>query len=279
MAAVRTALVTGSTDGIGRETAMELLRRGLRVVVHGRSDAKVGHAVEEIRQKLGKGVTVEGWACDLSSLAQVREKAPALLALAPQLHVLLHNAGVYQADRKVTPEGFELTLAVSHLAPFLLTRLMLPSLLAAAPARVIAVSSGLHQSGQIDLADLQLARRYTGGAAYAQAKLCNVLFANGLAARFEPAQLTANSLHPGVVGTKLLKAGFGMRSGPDSLEEGAATSVFLALSPGVSQVSGRYFVRSRETPPAPQSRSEKLREELWSASESLTGAKWDPPRR
>ncbi len=273
MSDARTVVVTGSTDGIGKETALSLARKGWRVIVHGRSPAKVDAAVAAIRHALGEQRgELAGWACDLSSLAEVRARARELLALAPRLDVFLHNAGVYARERQITPEGFELTLAVSHLAPFLLVQQLLPSLAAAAPARVVMVSSQVHSGGHLRLDDLNLSRGFTGYAAYAQAKLCNVLFANGLAARFAPQQLTANSLHPGVVGTKLLTQGFGMRGGPDSLAEGAETSVYLAASPEVANVTGRYFSRSRETRMSDEARDETLREALWKKSEELTGA-------
>jgi NAD(P)-dependent dehydrogenase (short-subunit alcohol dehydrogenase family) len=270
----KTVLVTGSTDGIGKETALELARRGFRVIVHGRSEEKVSAARDEISRSV-KDASLEGFWCDLSSLAEVRSRAPALLQLAPKLDVLLLNAGVYVPKHTITAEGFELTFVVSHLASFLLTKLILPALRAAAPARVIAVSSQLHRSGKIDFADLNGNRNYSPYTSYGQAKLCNVLFANGLAARFSPEVLTANSLHPGVVGTKMLRQGFGVSNGPDSLAEGAATSVFLASSEKVAGITGRYFSRSREAPANPDALSESIREKLWAKSEELTQIKWD----
>ncbi len=274
----RVALVTGSTDGIGKQTALELLARGFRVIVHGRSDARVASAIAELSkrdERAAQETRIDGWSCDLSSLAAIRAAAPSLLTRAPRLDVFLHNAGVYAQERAVTSEGFELTLAVSHLAPFLLAHLLLPSLEAAAPARIVMVSSQVHLRGKLDFNNLQLERGYSGIGSYAQAKLCNVLFANGLAARFPTSVLTANSLHPGVVGTKLLKQGFGMSDGPDSLSQGAQTSVFLASAPEVANISGRYFDRSREATPAAAARSVELREQLWSASEALTGERWN----
>jgi NAD(P)-dependent dehydrogenase (short-subunit alcohol dehydrogenase family) len=262
---MKTVLVTGSTDGIGKQTALDLARLGYRVIIHGRSDEKVSSAASELKQRLGKEAAVETWACDLSSLAEVRARGAELLARVPRLDAFLHNASLISNARQESADGFELTLAVSHL--------LLPALKAAAPARVVMVSSQVHGSGRIDLNDLQLERSYSGYGAYGQAKLCNVLFANGLAARFDSHILTANSLHPGVVGTKLLK-GFGIRSGPDSLEEGAKTSVYLASSPKVEGVSGRYFTRSREARQSREADSAQLREDLWSLSEKLTGESW-----
>jgi NAD(P)-dependent dehydrogenase (short-subunit alcohol dehydrogenase family) len=270
---MKTALVTGSTDGIGKQTALDLAALGYRVIVHGRSDEKVSAAANELKQRLGKEAAIETWACDLSSLAEVRLRGQELFARFPKLDVFLHNASLISNARQESADGFELTLAVSHLAPFVLAHLLLPALKAAAPARVVMVSSQVHQSGRIDLADLQLTRSYSGYGAYGQAKLCNVLFANGLAARFDSHLLTANSLHPGVVGTKLLR-GFGMRAGPDSLEEGAKTSVYLASSPEVEGVSGRYFTRSHEARQSREADSARLREELWSLSAELTGERW-----
>jgi len=270
---MKTVLVTGSTDGIGKQTALDLARLGYRVIIHGRSDEKVLSAASELKQRLGKEAAVETWACDLTSLAEVRARGAELLARVPRLDVFLHNASLISNARQESADGFELTLAVSHLAPFALAHILLPALKAAAPARVVMVSSQVHNSGRIDLNDLQLERSYSGYGAYGQAKLCNVLFANGLAARFDSHILTANSLHPGVVGTKLLR-GLGIRSGPDSLEEGAKTSVYLASSPEVEGVSGRYFTRSREARQSREADSAQLREDFWSLSEKLTGESW-----
>jgi retinol dehydrogenase-12 len=264
----RVMLVTGATDGIGKQTALELLRKGAQVIVHGRTEAKVAATVEALRAAV-PGAQVSGVTFDLASLAAVRAGAARVLAHHPQLHVLVNNAGVFLHQRQLTVDGHETTFAVNHLAPFLLTELLRERLVASGPARVVNVSSGTHTSGQIDLKDLMQDRRYSGFAAYSASKLANVLHANALAARHDPAQLTANSLHPGVIGTKLLTAGWG--AGGGSLENGARTSVKLATDPGLAGVTGRYFSDAREAKAAPAAHDATLREGLWNASAKLVG--------
>jgi NAD(P)-dependent dehydrogenase (short-subunit alcohol dehydrogenase family) len=198
-------LVTGATDGIGKATALELARRGARVIIHGRSVEKVARAKDDI-SRAASAAQVETAIADLGSLDQVRALAGDLLARFDRLDGLIHNAGVFMNERKLSADGFELTFAVNHLAPFVLTRELLP-LLRASHSRVITVASVAHNRGQIDFDDLNAARGFDGYRAYAQSKLANVLFANELAER-ERDYLTSNSLHPGVIGTKLLKAGF-----------------------------------------------------------------------
>lgn len=261
-------LVTGATDGIGRETARALASQGHRVIVHGRTADKAAAAAQGLLRDLPTAdlATAAG---DLARPAEVRALAEAVRAAHPRLDVLLHNAGVYLTTRQVTPEGWELTFAVNHLAPFLLTHLLVDRVIAAR-GRVVVVASGVHGNASLDLEDLQGARGWDGYGAYARSKLCNVLFAAELAERLAGSGATANSLHPGVVGTKLLRAGFAME-GPDTLAQGAATSVHLATSPEVEGVTGRYFVRKKPVPPSRLARSATLRKALWEASERLLG--------
>ena len=265
----KTILVTGSTDGIGRQTALELLRLGHRVIVHGRSPAKTAAAAEGLRTE-SASQSVDTWACDLSSLAAIRAAAPALLSAHPKLDVLLHNAGIFMNTREVSAEGYELTFAVNHLAPFLLTHLLAPALEAAAPSRVIVVSSVAHARGTVDFNDLQYLSGFTGYASYVRSKLCNVLFAAELAERWKDQRIAANSLHPGVVGTKLLREGFGME-GNDSLSQGAATSVHLAVAPEVEGITGKYCANKREAPLGRLARDLEVRRKLWDESARLCG--------
>lgn len=261
-------LVTGGTDGIGRETVRQLASQGHRIILHGRTATTAEAAAREVLRDLPTADLATASA-DLSRPGEVRALAEALRSAHPRLDVLLHNAGVYAAARQVTPEGLELTFAVNHLAPFLLTHLLLDRV-RQARGRVVVVSSGVHGNATLDLDDLQGERGYDGYGAYARSKLCNVLFAAELAERLAGSGATANALHPGVVGTKLLRAGFAM-SGPDSLAQGAVTSVFLAASPEVEGVTGKYFVRRKAVPASRQARDVTLRAGLWAASERLVG--------
>jgi NAD(P)-dependent dehydrogenase (short-subunit alcohol dehydrogenase family) len=267
-------LVTGATDGIGKATALELARRGARVIVHGRSLEKVRKAQDYIRHEF-PGARLEAVAADLASLEQVRALARDVRERFGRLDVLIHNAGVYMQERVLSADGYEMTFAVNHLAPFLLTRELLP-LLRAARARVITVASTVHANGRIDFENLGGVRRaaqrkapaFDGRDAYVQSKLANVMFARELAVR-EKGQLTSNSLHPGVITTKLLLAGFSISGA--SPDHGAATSVYLATSPAVAQISGKYFEDQREAPVAPQAQDAAAQKRLWDLSEQLVG--------
>jgi NAD(P)-dependent dehydrogenase (short-subunit alcohol dehydrogenase family) len=240
-----TVFLTGATDGIGRQTAVALARAGARVVVHGRDPAKARAVADEVRAVSPEALA--GTAVfDLASLASVREGAAELRAAHPKLDVLLHNAGVFMKRRVLTKDGFETTFAVNHLAHVLLTHELLP--IVPRGGRIIHVSSIAHQRGSLDLDDLQGERRFDGYGAYALSKLANVLFTAELGRRL-PDHATS-SLHPGVVTTKLLQTGFGT-SGPDSLDEGSRTSVFLALSEEGGRARGEYFVRSKRATPSP----------------------------
>jgi NAD(P)-dependent dehydrogenase (short-subunit alcohol dehydrogenase family) len=258
----KTALVTGATDGIGRETARRLLGQGLRVLVHGRNEARAAqHAAELSRDGGGDAVPVWG---DLSEMAGQVER------LAPVLDVLVNNAGVYQTRRQVTGDGFELTMAVNHFAVFLLTRRLLDRIASAPQGRVVTVSSMVHQGASLDLDDLAFERGFDGYAAYGASKLANLLFTRALAKRLEGSRATANALHPGVIGTKLLRAAFSMKGA--SVEQGARTPVYLATAEAVSAVSGRYFVDCRDTAPSKAARDGALAEALWERSGQLLAA-------
>jgi len=263
---VTTALVTGATDGIGRETARQLGALGWRVLVHGRNEAKARRTVDALAESASHATYAPVWG-DLSRMQEVVALARQTLAQARDLDVLVNNAGVSVGTRSVTEDGFELTMAVNHFAHFLLTHHLLGALRAAPAARVVTVSSMTHSSGRIDLGDLALARNFDGYIAYATSKLANILFTAALAKRLAGSPVTANCCHPGVISTKLLHSRFGMGGAP--VERGARTSVYLAASPEVAMVSGKYFDDCREATPARAARDEKLAESLWDASERM----------
>ncbi len=264
----KTVLVTGATDGIGKATAHQLAQLGARVIVHGRSPERLRQTAEELRSASGK--EVETLQCDLSSLAQVRAMAGEIRGRFPRLDVLVHNAGVFMKSRTLTVDGLEATFAVNHLAPFLLTHLVQDLLLKSSPARVVIVSSTTHVHCTCDFDNLQGEKSYDGRYAYSLSKLGNVLFTVELADRLKGSGVTANCLHPGVVGTKLLREGYGSMNAA-STERGAETSVFLASSPDVAGVSGKYFVNKREAEPSTLASDAAVRARLWRVSRELCG--------
>ncbi len=266
----RVVLVTGSTDGIGRATARALAAAGVKVILHGRSKAKVDAAIAKLQQEL-PGAEIEGVSFDLGSLAAVRNGADQILSRVPALHVVVNNAGIYADERVLTSDGIELSFAVNHVGPFLLTELLAPRLEASAteaPSRVINISSIAHTRGRIHLDDLSLAQGWTAYAAYAQSKLANVMHALELAERRDPKKLVAYALHPGVISTKLLRQGFGPVQGA-STETGARTPIRLAGATSVDEPSGTYFSEGTPTQPASAAREKDARVALWDASVKL----------
>ncbi len=256
----KTILITGATDGIGKRTAVRLAALGHCIVVHGRNPDKVSQVVTEINNvsfssgSSGSGKAIQA-VCDFSRLDAVRNFAKQLpedLAkehMQPQIDVLINNAGVYCNTYALSDDGFEMTIAVNHLAPFLLSHLLLPVL--SSSARNVFVSSIAHERGQLkkDLWVDPGANNFNAYQAYADSKLANTLTAIEMARRYSNRNILFVSLHPGVVGTKLLKQGFGM-DGRDSLEAGSDTSVYLATT-NEELPAGGYFVRSALTQPAP----------------------------
>jgi NAD(P)-dependent dehydrogenase (short-subunit alcohol dehydrogenase family) len=239
-------LVTGSTDGIGRETALELARLGAHVVVHGRNAERVAAAYEEVKNA-SVGTPPAPVVADFSSLAEVRGMALELEQRGIALDALINNAGVYMKRRELSVDGIELTLAVNHFAHVLLTHLVLAGSAGKALSRVINLSSIAHSRASIDLEDIENTRaEFDDYQAYATSKFANVLFTVELARRLNGRGVLVNAVHPGVVSTKLLKTGFDMR-GPDSMGKGARTSVMLAISPEYGHISGAYFIEGRET--------------------------------
>lgn len=269
MSAPRTALVTGSTDGIGKATALALAKAGFRVVVHGRNRPKVEAAVAELTAAV-PGADLVGVSFDLGSFATVRRGAKELAEKLDRLDVLVCNAGIFANERVVVADGLEATLAVNHVGHVLLTELVKPLLLAAAPARVIVFSSVAHTRGRIHLDDLSLGSAYTGYAAYAQSKLANVMHALDLAEAHPPTELVAYSLHPGVISTKLLRDGFaGMRGG--SVGQGASMAIKLATAEKIAEPSGTYYNEGVPTPPSVAARDANVRAALREVTRRFAG--------
>lgn len=279
----KTAVVTGGTDGLGREAALKLAERGATVLVTGRDRCKGERLLEAIRREHGPD-SAELFLADFSSQADVRRLARAIADEHDRLDVLVNNAGLAVPDRRLTDDGVELTFAVNYLAAFLLTHELFPRLRAAGRSRVVNVSSGTHRSGTIDFDDLDRAAGYTWLDAYKQSKLALVLFTYELARRLDGTGVTVNCLEPGPVpGTNLgreypwyVRAAFGLWSRlPGGLvRKPAAVAdayVYLAASPDVEGVTGTYFADDRPTRSAPETYDVGVQRRLWDASVELTG--------
>ncbi|MFH0735743.1 MAG: SDR family oxidoreductase [bacterium] len=264
-------LITGSTDGIGKTTAKLLAKNDNKIIIHGRNEEKCVNTVNEIIKAAGNK-NIEYVIGDFASLNSVKKMADDVLNKYPYINVLINNAGIYAKNKVLTVDGFESTFAVNHLAPFLLTGLLLPLLKKGSPSRIINVSSAAHKRAKLDINDLNLTKSFEHYFAYANSKLANVLFSNYLAEKVKNKNITVNSLHPGVIGTKLLKEGFGMKGA--GLEEGAATSVYLAESEEINSISGKYFIDKTEVPSSNVSYKKELQQKLWEISEKYTGIKF-----
>lgn len=271
-------LVTGGNSGIGKATARGLAERGAEVMITARDAAKGRAAAAEISAKTGNDVGLG--IVDLASLASVRSFADDVMARWDRLDILINNAGMLAGSRRETEDGFEWTLGVNHLGPFLLTNQLLGVL--RSPARIINVSSDAHRSAPgLDFADLQMTSGYSSFKAYAASKLANILFTTEAARRFEDDGITSHALHPGVVAT-----GFGKDEESPRLvglavsllkpffkkpEEGAATSVHLATAAHETIGNGRYWSGEQPTEPSPAARDRAAAERLWIESETLVG--------
>jgi retinol dehydrogenase 14 len=278
----KSVLVTGGTGGIGKATAIGLAALGARVGITGRDQARTAAAAGGIRAATGSAA-VDVFAADMSSQAEVRRLAAQVAATYPRLDVLVNNVGGFWAHRHVTADGLERTFALNHLAPFLLTNLLLDCLTASAPARIVTVSSGAHARGRIDFDDLQGERNYSGQRAYSQSKLANVMFTYELARRLEGTGVTATVLHPGVVRTS-----FGAEdqaahlavlirmAGPfmKTAAQGAVTPVYLASSPQVEGVTGRYFANRKPKAAAKTAYDTTAAARLWQVSADLAEVRY-----
>ena len=274
----RTVLVTGGTAGIGRATALGLATMGAHLAITGRDQERTEGAAREIRAAGGGQVDV--FVADLSSQSEVRRLAEEVLQSLSRIDVLVNNVGGYWNTRHVTADGLEHTFALNHLAPFLLTNLLLDRLKQSAPARVVTVSSNAQAMGRIDFDDLHGERSYSGARAYDQSKLANVLFTYELARRLPATSVTANALHPGVVSTSFGAEDPGrvqrllvpfIRPFMKAPAQGAATSIHVASAPGLELVTGRYFANSKPKRSSKRSYDEAAAARLWQVSADLVG--------
>jgi retinol dehydrogenase 14 len=274
----KTVLITGASGGIGRATAVGLATMGAHLAITGRDRGRTAGAADEIRAAGGGQVDV--FVADLSAQSEVRRLAGEVLQHLPSIDVLVNNVGGYWNTRHVTADGLERTFALNHLAPFLLTNLLLDRLQQSVPARVVTVSSNAHAQGRIDFDDLQGERSYSGARAYSQSKLANVLFTYELARRLPATSVTANALHPGVTRTSFGAEDPGgvqrllvplMRPFMKAPAQGAATSIHLASAPDLEQVTGRYFANSKPKRSSKRSYDEAAAARLWRVSADLVG--------
>jgi NAD(P)-dependent dehydrogenase (short-subunit alcohol dehydrogenase family) len=271
-------LVTGATSGIGLVTVREFAQRGADVVLVGRNPAKTDAVVAQLLAETGNP-RIEALLADLSSQEQIRRLASQFRERHNRLDILVNNAGAMWLKRELTVDGLEMTFAVNHLAYFLLTHLLLDTLKASTPARIVNVSSAAHGKATIDFDNLMGERGYRGWQQYCRSKLMNLLFTYELDRRLAGTGVTVNALHPGWVST-----GFGAKNGwrgrvlqlaarcfAISSEKGARTILYLASSPEVAGVSGRYFVWEKAVPSSPASYDEETAQRLWQGSLQLTG--------
>ena len=276
----KVVLITGGTSGIGKAAATALAGMGATVVTTGRNEERGKRALQEIREESGND-GVELILADLTVQDEVRRLAEELRERHNQLEVLVNNAGLVLSERTETPDGIETQLAINHLAPFLLTNLLLDLLKESAPSRIVTVSSDAHRWAKIDLDDLQSRKRYRGMQVYGKTKLANIMFTYELAERLEGTGVTANCMHPGGVNTN-----FGNnQGGPMNLlfrlfkpfmrspEQGADTLIYLASSPEVEGMTGKYLADRKVKAASDAAYDETTRKRLWEASEELTGLK------
>ena len=278
----KVCVITGGTDGIGKAAAYGLAMQGARLFVHGRDPDKGARAVAELKSRSGNP-EIEFLQADFSSLAEVRRLAAEITELTPRIDVLVNNAGAIFVKRALSKDGYEMTFAVNHLAPFLLTHLLLDAVEAGGPSRIVTTASNAHRSGKIAFDDLQLTRKYSAMGAYAVSKLANILFTRALAKRLQGTAVTATCLHPGFVRTNfggnntadispLFKALFSFISRfARTPEKGAETVIYLASSPQVQGANGGYYYNCKPIAPTKEGQDDDVAERLWQASEQLVG--------
>jgi retinol dehydrogenase-12 len=273
-------VITGGTDGIGKAAAHVLALQGAKLLVHGRDPEKGLRAIAEIKAHSGNPA-IEFAQADFGSLADVRRLATTIMDRAPRIDVLINNAGGIFSQRALSKDGYEMTFAVNHLAPFLLTHLLADRLKSGGPARIVTTASHAHRRARIQFDDLQATRGYSPIRAYGMSKLANILFTRALAKRLQGTTVTATAVHPGFCRTSfgrnvqmspIVKSVFRLVSlFARSAEKGAETVVYLASSPEVQGASGGYYFDCKLTPPSSAAQDDSAAEQLWQVSERLVG--------
>jgi len=271
-------VVTGGTSGIGEIAARKLATKGARIVLIARDEQRGEAALKRLREA-GPGIAHTIHYADLSSLAGMKRVAAGVAAVEPRIDVLVNNAGAMFSKPHVTADGFELTFALNHLAYFVVTLGLLDRLKAAGAARIVSTASTGHKVAKLDFDDLQSLKSYNPMQSYGRSKLYNILFTRELARRLAATGVTANCLHPGFVASRfgdqsggILQSLFGVaKLFAISPEKGAETIVYLASSPEVAGVSGRYFYRNRPVEPSKQARNDVAAQRLWDETAKLTG--------
>ncbi len=272
----KVVLITGATSGMGRVTALALATYGATVVIHGRDADKAKEAVEEIKEET-KNPAIYYLLADFEKLDDVRRMAGEFRREFHRLDVLINNAGAVFGKRQESADGIELTFQVNYLSHFLLTNMLLDMLRSSAPSRIVNISSGVHERGHIDFEDLQMTRKYSGQKAYASSKLAEVLFTYELARRLEGSGVTCNASNPGLAKTHLgydaglitsLSKRFVDIFGK-SAEKSAETTIFIATSPELEKVSGKYFEDKEEAESSEMSYNDGAAKRLWEASMAL----------
>jgi len=276
----RVCVITGGTDGIGKAAAYGLAVQGAKLLIHGRDPGKGARAVAELKARSGNSA-IEFLPADFSSLADVRRLAAMIVERTPRIDVLVNNVGGVFGKRTLSKDGYEMTFAVNHLAPFLLTHLLVDTLKGSTPSRIVTTASRAHQSAKISFDDLQTTRKFSPMGAYGSSKLANILFTRALAKRLEGTAVTATCLHPGFVRTNFgrdvdmppwLKRIFGFAGRfARTPEKGAETVIYLASAPQVQGASGGYYFDCKLTQPSPAAQDDTAAEQLWRVSEQLVG--------
>ena len=274
----KTVVITGATSGIGEVAACTLAQQGARIVLIARDRARGEHTLKRIEAAAPDLHHVVNYA-NLSRLAEMKRVAEVIAGSEPRIDVLINNAGALFGTRQVTGDALEMTFATNHIAYFVVTNLLLARLQATPGARIVSTASDAHQRAKLDFGDLQMEKNYSGFGMYGRSKLMNILFTRELARRLTGSGVTANCLHPGFVATRFADASGGLTSlmvkGAKKFAltpaEGAKTLIYLASSPEVEGVTGKYFEKCKEATPTTEAQNDADARRLWEISLQLSG--------